>query len=123
LIGFSSIGQIVVTQWSTVWVEILGPVLPINVWTHVVVTYSPSNALTLYINGTYYNSTNVLSNGGSSSVNILTLASPLQGIQYSAGGSCHSQSIVPSVYYGYIDEFRVYSRELDTTDVYVLANP
>jgi Concanavalin A-like lectin/glucanases superfamily len=100
-IGFSSSGQIVVAQWGPA-AEIVGPVLPINVWTHVVVTYSPTNAVRLYINGRYYNSTNVFSYGASGSVNILTLANPLQAFPVSGGVGCSSQSIVPTVYYGYI---------------------
>jgi hypothetical protein len=104
-------------------VEIFGPILLANVWTHVVVTYSQTNGIRLYINGTYYNSSDAFTYAASEQVNILTLANPLQAIQWTTGGSCNSQSIVPSVYHGYIDEFRVYSRELNMTDVYTLANP
>ena len=64
-----------------------------------------------------------MSYSASGLVNILTLANPLLGTQFSAGGPCNSQSILPSVFNGYIDEFRVYARELSASDVSALANP
>lgn len=59
----------------------------------------------------------------SGKVSILTLGNPLQANQTSSGGNCRSQSIVPSRYSGYMDEFRVYSRELTAADIYELADP
>lgn len=59
----------------------------------------------------------------SSEVNILTLGNSLQATSATAGGSCNSQSIIPNVYNGSIDEFRVYSRELNSTDIQTLAKP
>jgi hypothetical protein len=124
MMGFSSIGQIVVTGWQlSTQLQIVGPILSANVWTHVVATYSTANALRLYVNGIYYNSTSALTYLASGTVNILTLGNPLQGLPYGLGGSCNSQSIVPSAYNGLLDEFRVYSRELNSTDIYALANP
>ena len=37
--------------------------------------------------------------------------------------SCYAQSIVSDLYSGSMDEFRVYSRELDTNDIYTLSHP
>ena len=59
----------------------------------------------------------------SGQVNILTLGNPLQAVLASAGGTCNAQSIVPGPFLGSLDEFRVYSRELNTTDIFALANP
>lgn len=52
----------------------------------------------------------------SQQVNIITLGNPLDG-------NCSSQSIIPNVYFGGIDEFRIYSRELNSSDIFILANP
>jgi hypothetical protein len=121
--GFSSSGQIRTTGWGSSDQEVIGPVLPANVWTHVVNTYSTTNGVQLYVNGTLINGTGAMNYAASGLVNIITLGNYIQGIQGSAGGSCNSQSIIPNVYSGFIDEFRVYSRELDTADIYALANP
>ncbi|CAF0908001.1 unnamed protein product [Adineta steineri] len=56
-------------------------------------------------------------------VNILTLGNPLQAVPFNGTGGCKSQSIVPNVYDGSIDEFGVYSRELSSYDICALANP
>ncbi|CAF4321648.1 unnamed protein product, partial [Adineta steineri] len=37
------------------------------------------------------------------------------------GGGCNSQAIAPGPFSGYLDEFRVYSRELSATEVYALT--
>jgi hypothetical protein len=56
----------------------------------------------------------------SGQVNIITLANPLQAY---TGSSCVSQSFAPNVFSGSIDEFRVYSRELDIDAICALADP
>ena len=91
--------------------------LPANAWTHIAITYSSRNGLILYINGMFYSTTGRMSYRASEQVNILTLGNSLDG------SSCHRGSITSDVYVGDIDEFRVYSRELSTMDVYELANP
>lgn len=120
MLGFSSSGQIVAPGWFSSYQEVIGPILPANIWTHVTVTYSSTNGLRLYVNGTLIGTTSSMSSSSSGQVNILTLAN---GLQASAGGTCNSQSIVPNAYFGDMDEFRVYSRELNANDVYILANP
>ncbi|CAF4178306.1 unnamed protein product, partial [Adineta steineri] len=70
-----------------------------------------------YINGIYSGTTGVMNYGAAQQAIILTLGNPM------AGGSCNSSSIATGVYFGFLDEFRVYSRELSATDVYALANP
>ena len=117
LIGFSSNGQLIVTLWNGSIKEILGPILSVNVWTHVVYSYSSSNGLRLFINGTLINSSGPQSYVGSGEVNTLILANSIRN------DSCHTQSIVNNVYFGSLDELRVYSRELNSTDIYNLVNP
>ena len=118
--GFSSTGQIIVTSWYNTAQQVVGPVSSANVWTHVVSTYSTTNGLRLYVNGALIGSTGAVQYTASGQTNILTLANPLQAV---SGGSCYSTSIATGVYSGYLDEFRVYSRELTSTDVSALANP
>ena len=122
LIGFSATGQIVITGWEASNQQVVGPILPINAWTHVVDTFSVANGYQLYVNGTLIGSTGAMTFLAANQTNILTLGNPLQGTLVSAGGSCNAQSIVPGVHLGSIDEFRVYSRELNTTDISILAN-
>jgi hypothetical protein len=105
--GFSSSGQIIAAGWTNTPQQVIGPVLPANGWTHVVNTYSTTNGIRSYVNGILIGSTGAMTYSASGSINILILANYIQGIQESAGGTCNSQSIVPNVYHGYIDEFRV----------------
>ncbi|CAF3019122.1 unnamed protein product [Rotaria sp. Silwood2] len=66
---------------------VLGPIPPLNSWTHVVQTWSPTNGLTLYINGALYaQGSTFLTYGASGVSNYLTLASTLQAIPYPANG-------------------------------------
>ena len=124
LIGFSSIGHIVVNGWTDADViEIVGPILPADVWTHIVTTFSSTNGFQLFINGTFYNSSSTFTYAGIGNVTILTLGSGLQEVPYNGSNGCQWKSITPSVYNGSIDEFRVYSRELNSNDIYSLANP
>ena len=123
LMGFSSTGQIIITGWGNSNRQVIGPVLPTNSWTHVASTYSPSNGYRLYVNGTFTNTTGSMAYVASGQVNILTIGNPLPSMITSTVRTCNSQSIVPNVYAGSIDEFRVYSRELNRTEVTTLANP
>ncbi|CAF1519810.1 unnamed protein product, partial [Didymodactylos carnosus] len=116
LIGLSSLGRIVTQAWSGVAAGILGPSMSVNLWTHIVQTFSVTNGITMYINGTYYNSTKTFSYSASGKKDTIILANYISGVSCSAG------QVVAGQYYGAIDEFRLYSRELTTTDVYELAN-
>ncbi|CAF1664459.1 unnamed protein product, partial [Adineta ricciae] len=115
LIGFQANGKIVARNVRSKKKEIVGLLLPINVWTHIAVTYSSKNGLILYINGMFYSKTSRTPYKTSGEINILTLGNLLNG------NSCYRGSITSDVYVGDIDEFRVYSRELSTMDVYKLA--
>ncbi|CAF1263237.1 unnamed protein product [Adineta ricciae] len=119
-LGFSSSGQIVATGWNSMGYQVVGPVFSTNVWTHVVSTYSPTNGLRLYVNGTLMGTADTRTYNASEQVNILTLGNPLKGLN---GTSCNSMAIVTTPYIGYLDEFYVYSRELSGADVLALANP
>ncbi|CAF1166680.1 unnamed protein product [Didymodactylos carnosus] len=117
MIGLSSSGQIITQGWNGVLLSVTGPPVSVNVWTHVVETYSFTNGVRMYINGVLYSSTGSFSYTASGVPNTITLGNPLNGT------GCASSPIVPGQYYGAIDEFRVYSRELNSTDAYSLAHP
>ncbi|CAF1433147.1 unnamed protein product [Didymodactylos carnosus] len=115
--GFKSTGEIIGQVWPVVYA--LGPILTLGVWTHIAETFSTANGVRLYINGTLYST----SGGGTSYAasgqpNYITVAS------YSSNGlGCAQGQVSPGPFHGYIDELKIYSRELNSTDVYALAHP
>ncbi|CAF1196432.1 unnamed protein product [Adineta steineri] len=113
-IGFSSAGNIIATAWVPDN-QVTGPVLSINTWTHIATTYSQMNGLTLYVNGVSVGSTGAQNNTAPSTIVILTLGNSLNG------DGCNSQSITTGPFSGYLDEFRVYSRELSARGVSALT--
>ncbi|CAF4023957.1 unnamed protein product [Adineta steineri] len=113
-LGFSSAGNIIATAWNPNN-QVTGPVLSVNTWTHIATTYSRTHGLTLYVNGVYVGSTGIQNNDAPGTPVILTLGNSL------SGGGCNSQSIATGTYYGYLDEFRVYSRKLSATEVSALS--
>jgi hypothetical protein len=104
-------GQLVVQGTSSQ--TIYGPFLTRNVWTHVSVTYSTTNGITLYINGIFYGYTGAYSPGYPGYITWLQI-----GYTFSCSGY-----VTNSGYQGSIDEFYVHSRELTQADVTTLANP
>jgi hypothetical protein len=118
MLGFSSAGAIVAESWNGTSVSIFGPIVTPNVWTYAAVTYSLSNGLRLYINGTLYSTSSALfSYQAANAPVIVTLGSSLGGT-----GACVTSGIVAGQYYGYMDEFQLYSRELSASDISNLAN-
>jgi len=118
MLGFSNSGGILAHSWVGSSVVVPGPIIAANVWTHVAITYSSSNGLRLWINGTQYGSGSVPFNYSAAGVPVFaTIGSCLSGCTCAAGTINRGQ------YYGYIDEFKLYSRELSSTDIYNLANP
>ena len=118
MLGFSNSGGIYAQSWPGGVVAVAGPTIAVNVWTHVAITYSAPNGLRLWINGTQYGSGSVPFNYGAAGLPVFaTIGSCLSGTGCSASGMINGQ------YYGYIDEFKLYSRELSSTDIYNLANP
>jgi hypothetical protein len=118
IMGLTSSGQIAIVSWSGNDVPVTGPVVPLNVWTHVVATYSSTNGEQLYVNGTLRNSASAYSFSAGGVPMTITLGSSLLGV-----GVCHTGTIQMGRFYGYLDEFYVYSRELTASEVSALANP
>ena len=89
-----------------------------GVWTHIVNSYDAANGLHLWVNGSLVNASGPFTYVPSNVPNFITLASPLNGT-----GMCQPGSIQVGQFYGIIDELRIYSRALNASDVYALANP
>jgi hypothetical protein len=113
MLGLSSSGQLIATSWGNAAISAVGPTLAPNNWTHAAITYSTSNGLRLYLNGNLRNSTNPYSYSASGVPNYLFL-----------GDSVNSTSCADTLgqFFGALDEFRLYSRELTASDVVTLFN-
>ncbi|CAF0936001.1 unnamed protein product [Didymodactylos carnosus] len=117
-IGFTTSGQIAVQMWQGSYPpSVTGPTLLLNTWNHVVETFSVTNGLKLYINGSLYSTNSVSNFAASGSSMYLTVASSLSG--YSP--ACSGLGVIPFTSYpGGVDELRIYSRELIAQDVCTL---
>ena len=100
-------------------INVLGPVISSNVWTHIVQTYSQSNGMSLYINGSFYNRSSTFNYRSSETPLTLRLGNVFDDLN----GVCVTRSIgqIERQYQGWMDEFRVYSRELTSTDAQLLS--
>lgn len=117
-IGFTPAGRIVLQSWGGSMISLTGPTLFANVWTHIVYVYSPTNGLLLYLNGILFQQSSVFSYLGSGSANYIYFGSfPLTTCSQTAGVISATQ------YYGILDEFYLFARELTATEVNKLANP
>ena len=118
MLGFTSSGAIGVQGWNAGPVTLTGPAAVANVWTHLAVTYSSSNGLRLYVNGTQSGASSATYSYTAAGIPVtLTLGSSLNGTSF-----CAPANIVKGQYYGYIDQFELYSRELTASYVLGLAN-
>ena len=119
LLGFSNSSNLIVQSWNSSSVTLVGPAVTINFWTHIAITYSTSNGTRLWINGNQYGSNSGAFNYTTLNVPVIvTIGSSLDG-----QNSCYSGGIEMGQYFGEIDEFQLYSRELSPTDINTLANP
>ena len=104
-------------SWNGTGIWVTGPVVQSNNWTHAAVTYSASSGLKLYVNSTLRDTSTPFSYNASGVPMYLFVGSPVSGIGLGMANNNSDQ------YYGAVDEFRVYSRELTAVDVAGLANP
>jgi hypothetical protein len=120
MIGFSASGSIVAQIWnSTQILPIGGPVISPNTWSHIAHTYSPTDGIRLFVNGT------LMASNSAKSTNPAASAPLNVALAYCVNTtlcSCASGSIVPGQYHGMMDEFQFYSRQLNTSEVLALAN-
>ena len=118
LMGFWSSGGTTRGQFVTqvyAWPCIFGPFLPLNTWSHVAFTFSPTNGNTQYYNGAVVGTT-----GAAGFSNVYGTIMWLQ-IGYSF---CWNSAYIPCAgYQGAVDELYAYNRELSASEIYALANP
>ncbi|CAF1225486.1 unnamed protein product [Adineta steineri] len=118
MLGLSSSDEIIGQSWNLSMVAIQGPILQLGVWTHIVTSYSMDNGVRLWINGTLIGSSIPFTYSASSLPDWITV-----GTTFSAAVPCAHGNVAVGQFYGMIDELRIYSRELTSSDVYALANP
>lgn len=104
-IGRSSVGQLAIASWNGDLIEVLRPYLKVGQWIHIVKTYSQSHRI-LYAQSSAFN----YLPSGVSMVAIL-------GQSFAAGANFAHSTILPASYYGEIDEFYIYIRELSQADI------
>jgi len=88
----------------------------LNTWAHVAQTFSTTNGNQSYINGTSVKTVSATTGRPIGPYTILGV-SPMNTSSYNAG------SILMGQFYGNIDEYRVFGRELTSTDICRSANP
>ncbi|CAF0929363.1 unnamed protein product [Adineta steineri] len=118
-LGFTTQGQIQAqSQSSKGFINVLGPSISTYVWTHIAQTYSSTNGISLYINGSLFNR--------SASINYRSGCAPLTvrlGNSFTTvNQTCLNTTSQGGQYIGWMDEFRVYSRELSSSDVQTLSS-
>lgn len=117
--GLTASGAISVNilNTSNTIVSLTAPtVLSLNTWSHVTQTFSTIHGSRLYLNGALMVNMSV-PNGRPPGPFIIIGTSPVNA------NNCHTGLVAPGQFYGSVDEFRVYGRELSTTDICALANP
>ena len=117
IMGLTSSGQIAINSWNNSNVPVTGPTVPLNTWTHVVGTYSPTNGERLYVNGTLQASVGGYSFMAGTVPMTITLGSSLLGTT-----GCNTGTIQMGRFYGALDEFYVYARELTAAEVVAHAS-
>ena len=115
VIGLTNASQLIAASWSGTVVEIMGPTVPGNSWTHVAISYSLNNGMRLYVNGSLSNTSAPFAFQGSGASNYLFVGSPRAGVD------CRSLSGISGQYSGAVDELQVHSRELSLSDAGKLA--
>ena len=117
-LGLSSSGQIITMSWTgSSAPTVVGPVLTVRQWVHIATSYSQTNGLRLYVNGALYGQTSAFVYSPGLTPMTVTLGNHLNGT------TCANNGIQRAQYYGQIDEFQIFSRELVATEVSLMANP
>ncbi|CAF1051646.1 unnamed protein product [Rotaria sordida] len=112
-IGFATNGSIVAQIWNGPARTVFGPALSISsVWYHIVETWSSINGLRLYIDRVLIASDpSLVTYTASSASNYVRLANR-------PNNSCAFGEVgLTTAFYGDIDDFRIYSRELAIDDI------
>ena len=127
LLALSSTGALVaqLLNSSGTIIDLLGPVIPDNTWTHIAVVYGSSNGFRLFIDGEL--SLTTLSTG---TLHIYSYNDPQYvtignnnpyGLSGALSCSTGTSSIVAGSFIGAVDDFRYYNRELNNDEICVLS--
>jgi hypothetical protein len=111
MISFDNQGHIILESPENQ--TIIGPSLTSNSWAHIAQTYSTNNGVQLYINGTLFNKTQSLDYSSVDQSYTITAGDCSQ--------NCEACDIKGTSYNGFIDEFRLYARELNASTIQMLA--
>jgi hypothetical protein len=116
MMGLNGLGQVIMIAHNTGPPYVAGPIVSVQVWTHLGFTYSQTNGIRMYINGSFWGT------GGPS------VWSSSNGIDWlSIGGwtnyYCGPGALPGTPYQGVIDEFYVYRRELNASEIAALGTP
>ncbi|CAF4420464.1 unnamed protein product [Rotaria socialis] len=120
-LAMRSTGQITANCWNGAGVTTNGPIVPMNMWTHIGYTYSITNGLRLYINGSRYSQTSAFTFVASGVPMSIVLGGNRVVQKYNRGSACSPG--YGGAFTGVIDEFYVYRRELTAVEILALANP
>ena len=117
MIGMNNAGQLTALSWDgSYYVKVTSPFVSANSWTHVASTYSLTDGLRLYVNGSFSNASVPFLYEGSWEPNNLIVGSPRAFIYSTWWPQMVGQ------YSGAFDELQVYSRELNAGEINALAN-
>ncbi|CAF0812951.1 unnamed protein product [Rotaria sordida] len=115
LLVITSSGHLVAIGWNDATVAANGPILRLNIWTHVGYTYSTTNGIRLYINGRQYKTTG--------SFRFVNSGVPMRIILGGNRGLTTCSPGYGGAFTGALDEFYLYRRELTADQIWALANP
>ena len=79
IIGLTDTDRLFAAQWTGNISMVTGPVIPASSWTHAVASYSLTNGLSLYVNGSLSNSSSPFPSQGSGVPNHILIGSPRMG--------------------------------------------
>jgi len=121
MIGFSNTGLLTIQTLSsngTYAASLINGTLPLNIWTHVSMTYSTTNGIQLFVNGSLVNINNTyIDYSASGEFCTIVVGTCLQPNTCAA----YDTQIVPSQFQGMVDELKIFSRELSDSEIEELA--
>jgi hypothetical protein len=113
--GLDYLGQIVMVVYNGNVPTIVGSILSARTWTHLALTYSQTDGLRMYINGTLWGTTGSITWASSGQIDWLSIGSYVTSY-------CGTGTIFSVPFQGVIDEFYAYRRELNASEVVTLAS-
>jgi hypothetical protein len=120
MIGFNQNGSLTIQTLSSQGIYAVVSTftaLSLNSWTHVCMTYSLAYGIRLFVNGSLLNSNSTYTDySASGEMCTITIGTGLQP------NTCavNQTKIAPFQFQGKIDELKIFSRELSTSEVYNL---